>query len=321
MLAVAWIDVFNGDADGICALLQLRQAQPVTSHLITGVKRDIALLGRVVAGAADHVHVLDVSLDVNRAALLRLLDAGATVDYFDHHFAGDIPQHPRLRSHIDLAPDVCTSALVDRQLHGRFRPWASVGAFGDNLAQLGRQLAADCGFDAVTAARLQVLGEVINYNAYGETEADLWIAPAELFTTLRAFSSPIDALETEIIVRLRDGFAGDMAHALALAPAASNPGAALYVLPDAAWGRRVLGSFANELVRRFPTRAHAILSQRSDGTYTASVRAPATNPHGADALCRQFVSGGGRAAAAGVNKLPAVAIESFRRALFAAYPG
>ena len=32
-----WIDVFNGDADGICALLQLRLQQPRESLRITGV--------------------------------------------------------------------------------------------------------------------------------------------------------------------------------------------------------------------------------------------------------------------------------------------
>ena len=43
------IDVFNGDADGICALHQLRLAAPADSELVTGVKRDIALLERVAA--------------------------------------------------------------------------------------------------------------------------------------------------------------------------------------------------------------------------------------------------------------------------------
>ena len=37
-------DVFNGDADGICALVQLRLATPIESVLITGAKREIALL-------------------------------------------------------------------------------------------------------------------------------------------------------------------------------------------------------------------------------------------------------------------------------------
>ncbi|MGB1191457.1 MAG: DHH family phosphoesterase, partial [Pseudomonadales bacterium] len=56
-------DVFNGDADGICALLQLRHAEAVESQLITGVKRDIKLLTQVDAGQGDRVNVLDVSMD------------------------------------------------------------------------------------------------------------------------------------------------------------------------------------------------------------------------------------------------------------------
>ena len=73
--------VFNGDADGICALQQLRLAEPRLGMaarsgaarggvpggedvLITGVKRDIALLVRVQARGADLCTVLDVSLDV-----------------------------------------------------------------------------------------------------------------------------------------------------------------------------------------------------------------------------------------------------------------
>jgi hypothetical protein len=35
-----------------------------------------------------------------------------------------------------------------------------------------------------------------------------------------------------------------------------------------------------------------------------SVRAPINRPDGADALCRQFETGGGRKAAAGINQLP-----------------
>ena len=37
-------DVFNGDADGLCALQQLRLARPRESRLVTGLKREIALL-------------------------------------------------------------------------------------------------------------------------------------------------------------------------------------------------------------------------------------------------------------------------------------
>jgi len=41
-------DIFNGDADGIIALLQLQLANPTDSVKITGVKRDIQLLKKYV---------------------------------------------------------------------------------------------------------------------------------------------------------------------------------------------------------------------------------------------------------------------------------
>ena len=69
-------DVFNGDADGLCALHQLRLVTPVESALITGAKRDIALLQRVPALAGDRVTVLDLSAATNRAALVALLERG-----------------------------------------------------------------------------------------------------------------------------------------------------------------------------------------------------------------------------------------------------
>ena len=62
-------DVYNGDADGICSLLQLRLENPLTTERVTGVKRDIALLERVQASAGDHVTVLDISMAKNSAAL------------------------------------------------------------------------------------------------------------------------------------------------------------------------------------------------------------------------------------------------------------
>ena len=52
---MAHFDVFNGDADGICALHQLRLARPCDSTLVTGVKRDISLVKRVDARPGDTV--------------------------------------------------------------------------------------------------------------------------------------------------------------------------------------------------------------------------------------------------------------------------
>ena len=50
-------DVFNGDADGIIALLQLRLSKhkphPKESILVTGVKRDISLLKNVDAESSN----------------------------------------------------------------------------------------------------------------------------------------------------------------------------------------------------------------------------------------------------------------------------
>ena len=130
---MAVIDVFNGDADGLCALVQLRNASPQESTLVTGVKRDINLLDRVSAKSGDQITVLDVSLDKNRDALNSVLEAGAEVVYVDHHFAGDIPEHPKLTALINTASDVCTSLLVNGHLKGQFAEWAVTGAFGDNL--------------------------------------------------------------------------------------------------------------------------------------------------------------------------------------------
>ena len=62
-------DVFNGDADGIIALVQLRLAEPKESTLITGVKRDISLLKQVDVETADTITVLDISLEKNIDAL------------------------------------------------------------------------------------------------------------------------------------------------------------------------------------------------------------------------------------------------------------
>ena len=56
------IDVFNGDADGICALVQLRLDQPAQSTLVTGVKRDIQLLENLCVQKNDQLTVLDISL-------------------------------------------------------------------------------------------------------------------------------------------------------------------------------------------------------------------------------------------------------------------
>lgn len=313
---MADIDVFNGDADGICALTQLRLAEPRASQLVTGVKRDIELLEQVEAASGDRVTVLDVSLDKNRNGVVRLLAAGAEVFYVDHHFAGEIPAGERMTALINEAPDVCTSLLVNGHLKNRYLAWAVVGAFGDNLKQSALALAKGLDLDEAQLRQLEDLGTYLNYNGYGESVGDLHFAPAELFGLVSPHASPFGFIADgrEHFEKLADGYATDMAKAAATQPvAASTAHAVLFVLPDAAWARRVSGVYSNDLTNQHPDRAHAVLTEKANGHYLVSVRAPLNRKKGADELCRRFATGGGRAAAAGINDLPAAEFGEFAR--------
>lgn len=297
-------DIFNGDADGICALQQLRLEEPRDSVLVTGVKRDIRLLSRVAAGAGDELTVLDISLRSNAKDLERLLAAGVRCRYFDHHAPGDIPNHPNLKTFIDVAPDACTSLIVDGYLKGRHRLWAIVAAFGDNLAASALRAAATMQIDPGDLERLKRLGEAMNYNAYGETVDDLHYPPADLFEALRGYRDPLDFIDSEpVFDTLRNVLFEDMGRAEGLAPAVRAERYALYILPDAAWSRRIHGHFGNRIASADPNSATAVLVKRTGG-YTVSVRAPRERPVGAEALCSKFESGGGREAAGGINFLP-----------------
>ena len=311
-------DVFNGDADGILALHQWRLAHPLDATLVTGIKREIALLARVPAGRAKRVAVFDISLDTNRDALHRLLDARAEVLYFDHHYAGEIPQHAGLTAHIDTSAHTCTSLLVDRALGGMFRPWAIAAAFGDNANETANQLAQEHGLNLAQTALLEKLGTSINYNAYGEQITDLHVHPAELYASLHAYTDPFAFIaQCPMFSHLSKGMATDYNTATSLLPYVASEDAALYLMPDAPWARRIGGIFANSLVDAHPNRAHAIVTPDSSNSYTVSVRAPQTFPQGADALCRQFPNGGGRARAAGINRLSAAALQDFQQRFMA----
>src|SRR5258706_347919 len=205
-------DVFNGDADGICSLHQLRLDEPCDSTLVTGMKRDIALLESVPAQAGDVVTVLDVSLDRNRDALRSLLDRGAEVRYFDHHYAGE--------------------PVIER---------------------LGRERAAD------------------------------------------------------------------MERALATKAMHESACGAVWMLPDAAWARRVSGTFANRLALHEPYRAHAVLTPVANGGYMVSVRAARAGGTSAGEFCRGF-EGSGRVLAGGVDCLEAGRVEAFIASFEAAWP-
>jgi hypothetical protein len=307
------IDVFNGDADGICALVQLRLAEPKLSKLVTGLKRDIQLLEHLSVQKNDSVTVLDISLKKNRAALDRILLQGASVLYVDHHESGVIPQHPDFKAIIDTAANTCTSLLVDKYLGGKYRAWAVAAAFGDNLIDTAKQAAYSLSLSANQLTQLKDLGVCINYNGYGSSLNDLHFPPELLYRELAAYESPFDFMADNLTTyqKLLTGYADDMANARHIKPDYLTDTIAVYILPDKPWARRISGVFGNELANQNPVSAHAVISFNAQGGYQISVRAPLTKNTGADELCSLFPTGGGRKSAAGINHLPLNELPAF----------
>ncbi len=314
-------DIFNGDADGICALHQLRLAEPIPdAQLITGVKRDIKLLAQVAPQPAAHLTVLDVSLDSNRTFLVQLLQAGHKIVYFDHHYAGEIPEDKNLRVHINASATTCTSFLVNAAINGRFSKWAICGAFGDNLHDQAGVMASHLSLSRDDVEKLMEIGELMNYNGYGATIDDLHFHPAELYRRIQQFEDPLHFYaEDDAISLLRNGFNQDMEKALAVKEETSKSGNRLYFFPGAAWARRISGVFSNIKATERKDMAHAVIIAQSDATYRISVRAPFADRRDADTLCRRFPTGGGRAAAAGINALPSEQLENFLLAFNSMY--
>ncbi len=299
------IDVFNGDADGICALLQLRLAQPTKSQLVTGIKRDIQLLEDVKVQHGDQVTVLDISFEKNKASVERILGQGASVFYVDHHRSGEIPTHKKLQTIIDTDANTCTSLLINDYLSGKYRAWAVTAAFGDNLYDSAKQAAFPLLLTENQLQQLEMLGICINYNGYGTSIADLHFAPDLLYNELLPYASPFDFMadNIEVYEKLLAGYSDDMALAQKVAPEYETEKIAVYVLPDEIWSKRINGVFGNELANKELNRAHAVVSMNAINSYQISVRAPLNNKTGADELCSSFPSGGGRKAAAGINQL------------------
>ena len=315
------IDVFNGDADGICALQQLRLVHPADATLVSGVKRDIRLLDKVVAmdGVCD-LTVLDVSMATNREPLEQLLTRGCSVFYADHHDPGDPPTHANLTNIVDADPNICTGLIVNRYLNEPYPAWAVVAAFGDNLHDAAHRVAGKHGFSEGTCRILREVGELLNYNGYGKTVADLHFDPVELYMALKPYADPLDFYnDSEDLARLRQGFHGDMKDARSTKPLQEKDNGRVYVFPDQPWARRTVGVFANERAREEVEKGHALLVDDGQGGYVVSVRAPLATKQGAVDLCRQFVTGGGRAAAAGINHLPETDVERFLELFFAAW--
>jgi len=314
---MANFDVFNGDADGILSLLQLRLASPTPSTLVTGYKRDINLLSRVDAGANDNVVVLDISMRSNKKDLVRILENGARVLYIDHHNSGEIPAYDNLEAIINTSPEMCTAMLVDAYLDGAYRAWAVTAAFGDNFPKLAWRKSV--GYD-LPLESLQRLGRLINYNSYGFSLSDLLYEPSELYSILLNYENPMLFLKDNgaIIDSLEEQYNQDMLLAEKSKTLDLTKLGKILILENSAGSRRISGVFGNVLSQKYPSMAHAILTHKDNG-YMVSIRAPISLGVGSDELAIQFVSGGGRPAAAGINFLHNDDLESFIRAFRKAF--
>ncbi|PKG38752.1 DHHA1 domain-containing protein [Psychromonas sp. Urea-02u-13] len=306
-------DVFNGDADGIIALLQLRLANPLESQLVTGVKRDIKLLQNIDVNAGDTLTVLDISMEKNIDGLNSALEKGASVFYADHHRCGEIPEHEKLDANIDLDANTCTGLIIDKLLDGKFHAWAITAAYGDNLIAKADDLCLQAGYSVEQAEQLKELGTLINYNGYGATVADLHFDPATLYQALLAYPSPFDLLKdlNSPFYKLQKAYGEDIAKALAVPSTHQSALLSIFELPDETWSRRISGVYGNLLANQNPDSAHAVLTKNKDESYLVSLRAPLNNKQGAGDICSKFATGGGRAAAAGINALNHDALNTF----------
>lgn len=312
-------DLFNGDADGICALQQLRLVDPKASRLITGIKRDINLFAQIKPVKDDNITALDISFDKNREGVQQAIDIGAKVFYADHHYPGELINSKNLDLHIDTDANTCTSLIINQYLNDAHYLWAITGTYGDNLFASAETLADRFNLSSQDRADLKQLGICLNYNGYGFTLDDLVYHPAELFKQVQEYPNPLDYIRTEHYQKLLHAYQTDLDHVQHLSPRAEQTNGAVFMLPNEPWARRVNGVFSNDLAHEYPMRAHAVLVECGADCYRVSVRAPLNNKTGADELCRQFESGGGRKAAAGINQLKNNELERFNQLFFEAF--
>lgn len=307
-----YYDIFNGDADGICALHQLRLKHPCKAELITGVKRDIKLLSKIPKTHDSQLTVLDISLASNRDELLQLLEQNNNIYYCDHHSSGDIPISNNLTADIDTSAETCTSLILNSKFNGAYALWAICGAFGDNLHGPAQKLCHELGAGNQTQAILREVGELLNYNGYGTTVDDLHFHPADLYRAVSEYQSPIDFFNNSpLLTTLKHGYRKDMDEALSL-PLYQNTGKKrIYFFPDQPWARRVSGVFSNLKAREQENLAHAVITKNTDNSLRISLRAPLADRRDADTICSSFPTGGGRKAAAGINSLPANMLNDF----------
>ena len=302
-------DLFNGDADGIFSLLQLRQVEPRPEAVrVTGVKRDTQLFKQIAdhVGAEDRITALDIGMARNSAGLGTVLKTGAQVFFCDHHATGDIPENENLTVLMDASAETCTAYLIDQHLNGAKSAWAVCGAYGDNFQALAARIAAERGV-TFPLGQLRELGELVNYNAYGLTIEDLHFHPSDLYERLLAYPHPMAFIEDapDALNTLRQGHRSDWDIAESAREVHITNDGQILSLPASPASNRVAGLFANALVDEEPEKAFAVLTHLGPNTggYRVSLRAPlARKTRQANHFAADF-GGGGRAEAAGIDLL------------------
>ena len=268
---------FNGDADGICSMVQWGLVHGIEGMKVTGVKRDIELLERVHPVPGDEIVVMDISLARNHVRATELCENGFKITWFDHHLAGD-PING-MEANIDTSSNVCTAKIVESYLQVE-SDWAQVALHGDGLSEHSSK------------PEYKELGELLNYNGYGADLSDLHFHPEELLMHCLESNNPEQFMSTPAFMKLQHGFAEDMSNAESIENADG-----IYLLPNEAWARRVVGVMAHRINAQ-GSGPHVIAIDKGD-TLQVSVRGES----GIGELCAIF-GGGGRATAGGIDALP-----------------
>ena len=268
---------YNGDADGICSMVQWGLVYGIEGHRVTGVKRDIELLERVNPNPDDEIIVMDISLARNHARAVELSTQGFDITWFDHHLAGE--PIDGITTNIDTSSDVCTARIVEKYL-GVDSDWAQVALHGDGLSVHSSK------------PEFKELGELLNYNGYGADLSDLHFHPDELLLLCLQAKTPQNFMDTQAFMTLKNGFESDLSNAINI-----EPRNGYYLLPNESWARRVVGVMAHR-INESGDGPHVIAIDKGE-TLQVSIR----GSEGIGELCKMF-GGGGRATAGGIDALP-----------------
>ena len=268
---------YNGDADGICSMVQWGLVYGIEGHRVTGVKRDIELLERVNPNPDDEIIVMDISLARNHARAVELSTQGFDITWFDHHLAGE--PIDGITTNIDTSANVCTAVIVEKFL-GLESDWAQVALHGDGLSVHSSK------------PEFKELGELLNYNGYGADLSDLHFHPDELLLLCLQAKTPQNFMDTQAFMTLKNGFESDLSNAINI-----EPRIGYYLLPNESWARRVVGVMAHR-INESGDGPHVIAIDKGE-TLQVSIR----GSEGIGELCKMF-GGGGRATAGGIDALP-----------------